>query len=46
MGKRNRPFVVKIKPGETYDAALKRALSKPNIGKRSASRILVRAVAK
>lgn len=46
MGKANRPFVVRIKPGESKEEAIKRAMAGPNASKRKSGKFLIRMVSK
>jgi len=46
VGKANRPFVVRIKPGESVEQATTRALANPKASKRNSGKILVRTVSK
>jgi len=42
VGKANRPLVVRIKPGETKNQAVARALAKPNAKSRNWDKVLIR----
>jgi len=44
VGKANRPFVIRIKPGQSYDQAVQISLDKPRNKGKKPTKILVKHV--